>query len=259
MRGDKATYYNAIEEIETDDYIAYEQDNTYKQHNIGTEYEQEDDLTHAGYPANERAIMPSNEIMAASVSAQIAEFNIAVLPTTYTQTYIHPTTGAGPETLNVQVGITLHETYVSGGRIELPLNFLSPLTFDAGYQNLPFFTPRSDITFPEEVTNWSIEPGALIIDLADGTGSSATFNLTIPFDFNMHFLAKVPAQTTMWDMHASIYIGSELAQTSSFTLIGGESSNISVGGELNIPNNPNFFAGGNVVINYNFIHAWPAF
>jgi len=200
---------------------------------------------------------PAISFVPASASGQVAEFNVSVAPDNFSHTYIHPTTG-GPEPINVQIGVTLHDSYVTGGRIELPLNFLSPATFDAAYQSQPFFIPRDNYTFPSEVTAWHIQPGAsydtLMLDLADGTGSSIVFNLTIPFDFNEDFSAKVPANTTMWNIQASVYIGSDLAQTSASTLVGGSSSAFSIHGELNIPRQGSAYTGGNIIINHTFSH-----
>ena len=207
-----------------------------------------------------RDIFVYNENIISAANSQIESLIVSVTPNNYIQTYFDPTINLYPGELSVQIGIVLHDSYVSGGRIELPLDFLSPTTFDVGYQGLPFFVARNDYDFSTEpmVAGWRIETSpsydTLIIDLVDGAGSSQTFNLVIPFDFNPFFLSKVPANTIMWDIQASVYIDSDLAQTGTFTLVGGGSSNFGVGGELNIPNNPNFFAGGNVVINHNFSH-----
>lgn len=143
---------------------------------------------------------------------QITGLSVSATPTDY-QAFVNPLTGSVPPELNVVLGVTLSESYNDNGVIKLP----APKTpsgdnWTEVYGAFFNLVPETSGIIKEIDT--TTEAGMIIIKLkskAEGA-TPGLHSLPIKFTFNDQYRSKVPAETVVYNIAPTAYVGGNMAR-----------------------------------------------
>ncbi|MDR2355847.1 MAG: hypothetical protein LBE16_06595, partial [Clostridiales Family XIII bacterium] len=181
---------------------------------------------------------------------EINNLSVSVSHENY-QTWTELTNNTPSPELTVTLAVTLSESYVSGGAIDLPLNFTPTLaaypTFTYGTDGDGALEPFFKIKDPEpnemvKKYDLTTTPGVLSVKLKDKDDPGFKAGLsTIPlrFAFNTDWESKIPGDTVLWRIAPTAYVRGAKAIDATPQIVKGAATNVLEGSITRLDPAPN--------------------
>ena len=205
------------------------------------------------YPMDIAPMAASDDIPSISVSATPQDF----------QTFEDPAyPGLQPTDLTVSVTVQISESYTTGGRIELPLDYIPTLakypSFSYGTDGLGALEPFFTLVTPAPPAPGSVvsgfdttNPNLLVINLKNSSEpgfSAGSETIVLHFEFNTNWNQKIPKGMEFWSVSPVAYVGAAEAAAATAVSVSARTSApaMTFVPTALTPANPDYYMGGEV-------------